>query len=89
MLLNAHLPNDLWGGAILTACYVLNRVPSKSIETTPYEIWYGRKPNLDYFKVWGLYKFPDPQRTKLGPRDIKSIFVGYAQDSKAYRLLDL
>ena len=32
---------------------------------------------------------PDPKRTKLGPRGIKSVFVGYAENSKAYRLLDL
>ncbi|KAK3040184.1 hypothetical protein RJ639_028434 [Escallonia herrerae] len=32
---------------------------------------------------------PDPKRTKLGPRALKSVFVGYAENSKAYRLLDL
>ena len=31
----------------------------------------------------------DPKRTKLGPRAIKSVFVGYAENSNAYRLLDL
>ena len=31
----------------------------------------------------------DPKRTKLGPRVIKSVFVGYVENSKAYRLLDL
>uniref|UniRef100_A0A2N9HIK6 Uncharacterized protein n=1 Tax=Fagus sylvatica TaxID=28930 RepID=A0A2N9HIK6_FAGSY len=34
-------------------------------------------------------EFQDPKRTKLGPRAIKSVFVGYAVNSKAYRLLDL
>ena len=43
-------------------------------------------------RVWGclaFYRFPDPKRTKLGPRAIKSVFVRYAENSKAYRLLDL
>ncbi|RVW39390.1 hypothetical protein CK203_096135 [Vitis vinifera] len=31
----------------------------------------------------------DPNKTKLGPRAIKCAFVGYASNSKAYRLLDL
>uniref|UniRef100_A0A2N9I6E8 CCHC-type domain-containing protein n=1 Tax=Fagus sylvatica TaxID=28930 RepID=A0A2N9I6E8_FAGSY len=35
------------------------------------------------------FRVPDPKRTKLGPRAIKSVFVGYAVNSKAYRLLDL
>ena len=42
--------------------------------------------------MWGCiayYKVPDPKRTKLGPRGLKSVFVGYAENSKAYRLLDL
>ncbi|KAJ9552974.1 hypothetical protein OSB04_017019 [Centaurea solstitialis] len=56
-----------------------------------FEFKNGRKPNLDYFKVWGCiayYRMPDPKRSKLGARAIKSIFVGYANNSKAYRLLD-
>ena len=42
--------------------------------------------------MWGCiayFRVPDPKRTKLGPRAIKSVFVGYAVNSKAYRLLDL
>lgn len=31
----------------------------------------------------------DPKRTKLGPRGIRSAFIGYATNSKAYRLLNL
>ncbi|RVW81286.1 Retrovirus-related Pol polyprotein from transposon TNT 1-94 [Vitis vinifera] len=52
----------------------------------------NRKPNIGYFKVWGCLvycKKTDPNKTKLGPRAIKCAFVGYASNSKAYRLLDL
>uniref|UniRef100_A0A2N9HGJ4 Uncharacterized protein n=1 Tax=Fagus sylvatica TaxID=28930 RepID=A0A2N9HGJ4_FAGSY len=38
---------------------------------------------------FAYFRVPDPKRTKLGPRAIKSVFVGYAVNSKAYRLLDL
>ncbi|KAJ9547539.1 hypothetical protein OSB04_020082 [Centaurea solstitialis] len=51
----------------------------------------GRKPEIDYMKVWGCvayYRTPDPKRSKLGDRAIKSIFVGYAMNSVAYRFLD-
>ena len=42
--------------------------------------------------MWGCLaycKSTKPKRTKLGPRSFKCAFVGYASNSKAYRLLDL
>ena len=36
-----------------------------------------------------FYRVYDPKRTKLGPRGIKYVFMGYAQNSKAYKLWDL
>lgn len=92
MLLNARLPNNLWGEALLTACHVHNRIPSMKTHVSPYEIWKDRKPNLMYLRVWGciaFYRVHDPKSSKLGPRGIKSVFVGYAENSKAYRLLNL
>ena len=92
MILNAKLPNNLWGEALLTTCYVHNRIPSTKFKVSPYELWKWRKPNLSYLRVWGclaFYRVTDPKRIKLGPRNLKSVFVGYNQHSKAYRLLDL
>ena len=92
MILNAKLSFNLWGEALLTACHVHNRIPSRNFKVSPYELWKGRKPNLGYLRVWGclaFYRVTDPKRTKLEPRVIKSVFVGYAENSKAYRLLDL
>ncbi|KAL0451611.1 UNVERIFIED_CONTAM: Retrovirus-related Pol polyprotein from transposon TNT 1-94 [Sesamum latifolium] len=92
MFLNANLSKNLWGEALLTACHVHNMIPSKKFKISPYDIWNGRKPYLNYLRVWGclaFYRISDPNRTKLGPRAIKSVFVGYAENSKAYRLLDL
>ena len=92
MLLNAKLPLNLWGEALLSACHFHNRITSRKTKVSPYELWNGRKPNLRYLKVWGciaFYRVTDPKRTKLGPRALKSLFVGYAENSKAYRLLDL
>ncbi|KAI5383241.1 hypothetical protein KIW84_070592 [Lathyrus oleraceus] len=39
MISHADLPNSFWGHALLTVAYTLNRVPSKKVEKTPYEIW--------------------------------------------------
>jgi len=81
MLLNANLPNNLWGHILLTAYHIHNRVPSQKLNVSFYEAWNDRKSNLNYFKVWGcvaFYKVYDPQITKLGLKGLKSVFVGYA-----------
>jgi len=42
--------------------------------------------------VWGCLAYcrvTDPKRSKLGPRALKCAFLGYAHNSKAYRVLDL
>jgi hypothetical protein len=92
MILNAKLNFNLWGEALLTACHVHNRIPSEIFKVSPYELWKGRKSNVQYLRVWGclaFYRVPDPKRTKLGPWALKSVFGGYAENSKAYRLLNL
>ncbi|GJW46902.1 retrotransposon protein, putative, ty1-copia subclass [Tanacetum coccineum] len=32
---------------------ILNMVPTKKVDKTPYELWHGKVPNLSYLKVWG------------------------------------
>jgi GAG-pre-integrase domain/Integrase core domain len=46
MISHTSLPLNLWGEAIKTTAYILNRVPTKAANKTPYELWTGRKPNL-------------------------------------------
>ena len=92
MLMHAELPFNLWGETLFDACHILNRIPMKKKKISPYEIWKRRQPNIGYFKVWGCLAYCknlNPNRTKLGPRGIRYAFVGYATNSKAYRLLDL
>ena len=90
LLINSDLPQNLWGEAVLTASRILNRVPYGRTQTIPYEKWKGRKPNLNYFKVWGCLakvQVPKPKQVKIGPKTIDYVFVGYANNSKAYRFL--
>ncbi|GJZ27820.1 retrotransposon protein, putative, ty1-copia subclass, partial [Tanacetum coccineum] len=39
--------------ALETAARILNMVPTKKVEKTPYEVWHGQAPKLSYLKVWG------------------------------------
>ena len=58
----------------------------------PYEAWTGVKPNLKHVKVFGCKAFvhvPRKHSKKLGDRSKEYVFVGYDEEKKGYRLLDL
>ena len=53
MMSHTDLPVSFWGHALETTAFILNRAPSKSVETTPYEMWHSKKPKVSFLKVWG------------------------------------
>ncbi|GJY55064.1 retrotransposon protein, putative, ty1-copia subclass [Tanacetum coccineum] len=71
-----------------TAARILNMVPTKKVDKTPYEIWHGQAPKLSYLKVWGCEALvkrdtltkPD----KLDPRSFRCIFIGYPKETMRY-----
>nr|GEV06252.1 zinc finger, CCHC-type [Tanacetum cinerariifolium] len=88
MLSYSGLSEGFWEEAMLTTCYLLNMIPNKRNKTTPYELWYKKRPNLEFLRVWGcraVVRLPDQKRKTLGEKGIDCIFVGYAEHSKAYR----
>jgi transposase InsO family protein len=85
MTSEAQLPHNLWGYALETAAFILNRVPSKSVRKTPYEIWKGRVPNMSFLKIWGCEVFVKKLTSdKLEPKSDKCFFVGYPKETKGY-----
>ncbi|RVX17056.1 Retrovirus-related Pol polyprotein from transposon TNT 1-94 [Vitis vinifera] len=69
----------------MTATYILNQVPSKSMPKTPYELWSRKKPSLHHFHVWGSkaeVRPYNPQSKKLDPKTISGFFVGYCIRSR-------
>ncbi|GJR06706.1 retrovirus-related pol polyprotein from transposon TNT 1-94 [Tanacetum coccineum] len=90
MLISSGMSQDMWGEAILTATYLLNKIPRKEKEETPYELWMGRKPSYQYLRVWGCLAkvvVPTPKAQKIGPKSVDCIFIGYAKNSSAYRFI--
>ncbi|KAK1607895.1 hypothetical protein QYE76_031568 [Lolium multiflorum] len=74
-----------WGYALETAAITLNREPSKSVETTPYELWFGKKPKLSFLKVWGCEAYVKKlQPDKLEPKAEKCVFIGYPKETIGY-----
>src|SRR6516165_3154678 len=85
MMSRTTLPISFWGCAIESAMFILNRVPSKSVEQTPYEIWTGKKPSFYYMKIWGCEAYVKClDSEKLQPKSDKCLFVGYPKETKGY-----
>ena len=79
------LPLLFWGYALETATFTLNRAPSKSVETTSYELWFGNKPKLSFLKVWGCDVYVKKlQPDKLEPKAEKCVFIGYPKETIGY-----
>ena len=90
MLDNAGLSKEWWGEAVLTTTPVLNRVPTKNKEVTPFEKWEKKKLNLSYLRTWGCLakvNVPIIKKRKLGPKTVDCVFLGYAIHSVGYRFL--
>ena len=85
MMSQTSLPISFWGYALETAAFTLNRVPSKAVEKTPYELWTGKVPSLSFLKIWGCEAFVKRLiTTKLEPKSDKCFFVGYPKETKGY-----
>ncbi|GKV48447.1 hypothetical protein SLEP1_g55260 [Rubroshorea leprosula] len=93
MLHEKRLPKSFWAKAVYTAIYLLNSLPAKAVKgKTPVEAWYGIKPSANHLKVFGSMCYnhvPDIKRTKLDQKANVGIFVGYATQSKSYRVYDV
>ena len=90
MLHHRSLPLELWGEAINTAVYILNRVSSRTLHgATPFTKWYGELPDVSYFREFGSICYghvPKQIRQKLDSKARECLFVGYFTTAKAYRL---
>ena len=85
MMYLTDLPLLFWGYALETAAFTLYRVPSKSVETTPYELWFGKKPKLSFHKVWGCDAYVKRfQPDKLEPKSEKCVFIEYPKETVGY-----
>jgi hypothetical protein len=87
MLSYSTLPIDLWMEALKTAIHILNRVPSKSVSKTSYELCTGHKPSLNYIRVWGCpaeAKIFNPNAGKLEPKTVSYHFIGYPEKFKGF-----
>jgi transposase InsO family protein len=90
MLAHSGLSKGFWAEAMHVATHIHNRSPRKALLwKTPHELFFGRIPDVSYFRVFGCRAWvhtPPDQRKKWDAKAIPMILVGYESGSKAYRL---
>ncbi|XP_062528652.1 copia protein isoform X2 [Bombyx mori] len=82
LLLDGAVPKYLWGEALLTASFLLNRCPTKGKNKTPAELWFGIKPDVSNIRRFGstTYFKINSGLKKLDDRCKKGILVGYVRN---------
>ena len=77
MLLDSNLPKNLWPYALATSGYTRNRCYQKRMDSTPYELFTGRRPNLSGMAAIGSKVFVlVEKRRKLDDRSVEGVFCG-------------
>ena len=82
----------LWAEAVAYSVYTLNRTLSRTRSVTPFEKYYGIKPNFSHLRriACSYYvKIRDEKRRKWDPKGEKALFLGYDDTSTGNRVLTL
>lgn len=91
LMLESHVPEELWADAVYTANYLINRCPAKALNgCVPFQRWMGREPSARHLHIFGHKAFilnKGPKRGgKFAPRAAEGVFVGYAKCARGYRI---
>ena len=94
LMFHMNVPTHLWGDAILTSCYLINRMPTRVLNyATPLQTLKNSFPNthltsdlpFKFFYCTVFVHVPTHLRSKFDPRTKKCIFLGYAPNKKGYK----
>jgi len=89
MILENKMNDNLWGEAIHTAVYLKNRSPTRSKNSTPYQLWTGQRPNLSHLIPFGTLAFshiPKAKRSKWEKNGEECRVLG-SEGTNQYRVL--
>ena len=84
------MSDGFWPEAHQYSNHARNRSLTKAIPlSTPYEVFYNKKPNVSTLRVFGSrchVRIPKEKRTKLKAHSLDGIFCGFAHRYKAYKI---
>ncbi|WVZ52097.1 LOW QUALITY PROTEIN: hypothetical protein U9M48_003187 [Paspalum notatum var. saurae] len=83
-------PRCFWAEAVNTACYIANRIFLRALlGKTSYELRFGRQPSIKHLRAFGCRCFVLKKAghlDKFESRCLDGIFLGYASNSRAFRV---
>jgi hypothetical protein len=92
LMFQMNVPKFLWSEAVMTAAYLINRMPSRILGMkSPTDLLFGKREFVIPPKVFGCVCFVQDLRPKVGkldPHAIKCVFVGYGARQKGYKCWD-
>ena len=87
---HARINLRFWAEAVQYLVYTLNRTGTRILsDYTPFEAYFGVPPSVSHLHPFGCPTYvhiPAPSRKKLDPKALTGIFVGYSDESKAFRI---
>jgi transposase InsO family protein len=89
MLEDSKLPKSLWAEAVTTANYLRNRSPVSTRLQTPWELFFGSRPDVSNLRSFGARAYtlvPKELRRKLDSHSEPGRFIGYQPHTKGYRI---
>ncbi|RVW60104.1 Retrovirus-related Pol polyprotein from transposon RE2 [Vitis vinifera] len=94
LLLHNHVPFRFWGDAVLTACYLINRMPSSVLHDQIPHSFFSLTNHFIFLppRVFGCTCFVHiltPGQDKLSAKAMKCLFLGYSRLQKGYRCYSL
>jgi hypothetical protein len=92
LLYGSSLPAKFWSAALLHSVYLHNRLVHSETKVTPFERYFGMKPDLAHLKVFGLrvcVKRSGDRSGKLDCNDFTGIFLGFTATDHNILYLDL
>ena len=91
LLIEMHVPSYLWSDALMTATYLQNRLPSAPLggaiplhRLSPTSSLFSLPPRV--FGCVAFVQYHSPSLSKIAPRALKGVFVGYSRTQKGYRV---
>ena len=87
MLFSSGMPKTFWGEAAVTAAKLINKSPSSAVEhETPDSKWYGKPGDYSTLRPFGCMAYAHVRQSKLEPRALRCVMLGYPKGVKGFRL---